>query len=318
MRDARHVGARPARAVRIEARAKLNLGLAVGPRRPDGYHEIATVYQSISLADTLVIRPRRGGFRLRVRWEETALSGAPRRERLGPARDNLVLRAARLFRTRAGFHGGASFDLVKRIPAGAGLGGGSSDAAATLAGLERIAGIRLAPAERMDLAARLGSDVPFACRGGTAIGFGRGEKLQKVRLSRSFGAIVAVPSWRVSTVDAYRRLDRSKYALTGWRANLRFAQILESDEVTPILCVLFGNSFESALGNRMNSFMSLSRRLQEAGLRSPRLTGSGSAVFGILRPGETFAAVVGRFEGSERLYRVKSARTGLRVIVDRD
>jgi len=131
----------------VEARAKLNLGLAVGPRRADGYHDLATVFQSVSLADHLIARPAARGFTLRVRHERAAARGG--RGRSGPVpagRDNLVLRAARLLARRVGLEGGARFELVKRIPAGAGLGGGSADAAAALAALAALHRVRLAPA----------------------------------------------------------------------------------------------------------------------------------------------------------------------------
>jgi 4-diphosphocytidyl-2-C-methyl-D-erythritol kinase len=305
------------RAIRVEARAKLNLGLAVGPRRPDGYHQLATVFQSISLADTLVIRPQPKGFRLRVRWEDAAMRGRGPDEAVPSGPDNLVLRAARVFQRRVGFQGGASFQLIKRIPTGAGLGGGSSDAAATLLGLERLKRVRLDPRQRQEMAKELGSDVPFVMQGGTALGFGRGERLVQTRLARSFRAILAVPSWRISTVRAYRRIDRIKYGLTGWAAKLRSAQLLEREEVTAVRCMRLGNSFEEVLGNRKKDFESLTTRLRRAGIDQPRMTGSGSAVFGILRPRVGVTTVIARFHGSERLYVVKSTRTGLRVVVDR-
>jgi 4-diphosphocytidyl-2-C-methyl-D-erythritol kinase len=305
------------RAVRVEARAKLNLGLAVGPRRPDGYHELATVFQSISLADTLVVRPRPNGFRLSVHDEDVAIRGRGPSAGVPSGPDNLVLRAARLFQRRVGLKGGASFQLIKRIPAGAGLGGGSSDAAATLLGLERLQEARLDPRQRQEMAEELGSDVPFVMQGGTALGFGRGERLIRTRLARPFRAVVAVPSWRISTVRAYRRIDRIKYGLTGWAAKLRSAQLLERAEVTAIRCMRLGNSFEEVLGNRKKDFESLTTRMRKAGVYQLRMTGSGSAVFGILRPRVDVTSVIARFQGSERLYGVKSTRTGLRVVVDR-
>ena len=305
------------RAIRVEARAKLNLGLAVGPRRSDGFHDIATVFQSISLTDTLIVRPRASGFRLTVRWEEVAIQGRGRAEAIPKGPDNLILRAARHFQKQVGFDGGASFLLVKRIPSGAGLGGGSSDAAATLIAMERLKRIRLVPGRRRELAAALGSDVPFALRGGTALGFGRGEKLTGIHLAQPFRAILAVPSWKVSTADAYQRIDRLKNGLTQWAANLRSAQLLERASVTALHCMRLGNSFEEVLGSRKKDFESLATRLRRAGLQTPRLTGSGSAVFGILRPSIEVAAVIARFQGSERLYAVKSTRTGSRVVVDR-
>jgi 4-diphosphocytidyl-2-C-methyl-D-erythritol kinase len=308
------------RAVRVEARAKLNLGLAVGPLRPDAFHEIATVFQSISLADSLVIRPRARGFSLGVRFEDAAFvrrGSSTRRVGAVPrGPENLVLQAAQLLRAR-GLVGGARFELVKRIPSQAGLGGGSADAAAALVGLARLYGVRMSPRARWEWAATLGADVPFQTAGGTALGVGRGDRLRSLRLDRPLRALVAVPTWRVSTATAYGRLDRGKYALTEWKAKLRFAQSLGSDAVRPRDALRLGNSFEAVLGDQRRAFDSLCERLRRAGLANPRMSGSGSSVFGILQPGASARALVERFEGTETLYAVHSARRALRVVVDR-
>ncbi|HYM82177.1 MAG TPA: 4-(cytidine 5'-diphospho)-2-C-methyl-D-erythritol kinase [Candidatus Limnocylindria bacterium] len=303
------------RVLRIEARAKLNLGLAVGPRRTDGYHELLTVFQSITLADTLVVRRRRRGLSLAVRYEDAAVRrGRPRRVRAVPAsRGNLVLRAARLVQQRLGLQGGAQFTLIKRIPVRSGLGGGSADAAAALLGMARVHGRRLSQTDRLALAEEIGSDVPFAALGGTALGRGRGERLTRLRLRRPFRALIAAPSWGISTRAAYDQLDRRKYGLTGWRSHLRFGQHLEREGLTPELALRLGNTFEEVLGDRRSDFLSLCERLVHAGAREPRLTGSGSAVFGILPPGTPSSTVVRRFSGSERLYLVRSARAGVRL-----
>ena len=307
--------ARPAR-VRVEARAKLNLGLAVGPRRDDGFHEIATVMQSISLADTLTAEPRRRGFTLAVRLEEAAARG--RTLRAGAAavpkgQRNLVIRAARRAARRFGIEGGARFLLVKRIPSRAGLGGGSADAAAAIAGLLALHRVRPGASARLELAAELGSDVPFALAGGTALGLGRGEKLTRLGLGRTFRAVIAVPPWRVSTAWAYGRIDLQKYVLTPWRAKLRSAQVLGREGVSLKKAMRLGNTFEQVLGNRRTDFLSLCARLREAGASEVRMTGSGSAVFGILEPGVQATEVVRRFEGSEPLYVVRSVQAGLRL-----
>jgi 4-diphosphocytidyl-2-C-methyl-D-erythritol kinase len=305
----------PPAVVRLDARAKLNLGLAVGPARADGYHDLVTVFQSISLSDTLVARRARGwslsvahedvGHRI-VRSRRSAVARVPS----GP--DNLVLRAARLARERWGIRGGAAFRLIKRIPAGAGLGGGSADAAAALAAMCRLYGVRPSPAERLAVAAELGSDVPFAWAGGTAIGRGRGERLTRVRLARAFRAVLAVPAWRVSTARAYRQIDRNKYGLTVWRAHLRSAQRLERKAVTAGSALRLGNAFEATLGGRRRDFIAVCRRLEEVGAVAPHLTGSGSAVFGLLPSGVTWGSVVGRYTGSETLFLVRSVRAGVR------
>lgn len=312
--------------VRVEARAKLNLGLAVGPRRDDGFHELVTVFQSVSLADTLWIEPRARGFSLSVRHEDASLrpSGArrPRGRRrfasrgIPAGRDNLVIRAARRLSDAAGLEGGAHFTLVKRIPARAGLGGGSADAAAALVGLARLERLRLTRTRRLELAAELGSDVPFAASGGTALGRGRGERLVPLRLARGFRALVAMPEWEVSTAQAYRAIDRGKYGLTAWGAKLRFGQSLGRERLTAERALRLGNTFESALGNRQSDFHSLCERLRAVGVPRPRLTGSGSAVFGILDPGRTVKSILAGFVGRERLFVVRSRRTSLRVGVD--
>lgn len=304
------------RRVSIEARAKLNLGLVVGPRRADGFHDLVTVFQSVSLADTLEARRTARGFTLELRHESAALrgepSGTPRGLVPGGA-DNLVVRAARLVHDRLGLPGGAAFRLSKRIPAQAGMGGGSADAAAAIAAVLELHGVRLPRARRIGLAAELGSDVPFAITGGTALGLGRGERLTRLRLAAPFRAVVAVPRWRVPTGAAFARVDKAKYGLTGWTSTLRLAASLGRERVTPSNSVRLGNSFERALGPRKRDFESLCARLRAAGLPEPRLTGSGSAVFGVLPKGVDAREVVGRFTGSEWLFAVRSVGRGLRL-----
>jgi 4-diphosphocytidyl-2-C-methyl-D-erythritol kinase len=302
----------------VEARAKVNLGLAVGPRRPDGFHELATIFQSVSLADTLTIRPRRRGFSLTVRFESVAQRGGPARTRRAavPAGSgNLVLRAARLLARRRGLESGARFDLLKRIPARAGLGGGSADAAAALLGLAALHRLRLTPGERQSLAADLGSDVPFAVLGGTALGLGRGERLTSLKLATPFRALIAVPSWRIRTADAFREIDGRRNHLTEWGANLRFAQVLGRERLRAVRAMRLGNTFESVLGERLEQFKSLEQRLKDVGATCVRLTGSGSAVVGLLQSGRAGAEAVRRFQGMEALYLVRSMRRGAKLTV---
>ena len=299
------------RALVVEARAKLNLGLAVGPRRPDGYHELATIFQSVSLADTVRLERARG-FSLSVR----SAPGAPASAAAGVPRGgaNLVLAAARAIERASGIPG-ARIRLLKRIPAGTGLGGASADAAATIAGLARLYGLGLTRARRMEIALTLGSDVPFALQGGTALGLGRGERLRRLHLERPFRAVIAVPRWRVSTARAYRRIDRAKYGLTAWGANLRFAQALGRVRLTALAGQKLGNTFELALGHRRDDLASLRERLSAAGLLAPRMTGSGSAVYAIVPAGKSAKLLLSRFVGDERLYLVRSASTGARIAV---
>ena len=311
---------RPApRGVRIEARAKLNLGLVVGARRADGFHDLATVFQSVSLADTLIVTPRRRGFALGVRYQDRSLPRSP--DRLKRARpsaggqvpggaDNLVLKAARLLSDRYRLPG-ARFTLIKRIPAGAGLGGGSADAAAALSGLGRLYGLRWSRAEKLALAGELGSDVPFTWLGGTALGLGRGERLSPLRLARPFRALIAVPSWRVETGPAFRSLDRGKYGLTGRGRILRFVEAIGREAVTASQAARLGNTFEKVLGRKGPQFRSLCARLRRAGAEEPHLTGSGSGVFAVVPAGLTAGRIVDRFVGDEAIYLIRSRAKGL-------
>jgi 4-diphosphocytidyl-2C-methyl-D-erythritol kinase len=327
------MNARAAR-VTVEARAKLNLGLRIGPRRDDGYHELATFFQSISLADTLTALPARSGFTLRVCYEDAAAHRAtPRaargarsgasgvradslraRERIPAGAENLVLRAARLVALRAGLDRGARFTLIKRIPIQSGLGGGSADAVAAMVALDRLYRLKLGAELRAALAAELGSDVPFALRGGTALGLGRGERLTSVRLVRPFRAVIAVPSWRVSTARAFNQIDLKKLPLTQWTPNLRFAKKLAVNRLLPERAIGMGNTFEGVLEDRAADFHSLCARMRAAGLRDLAMTGSGSAVFGLRGQGTSFAQVAHEFTGSEPLYDVRSVLTGWKMI----
>ena len=313
----RRRAARP-RVVVAEAHAKLNLGLAVGPRRPDGFHDLATIFQSVSLHDTLIAERAGRGFTLRVRHEDASLPRKgrwrPRRPAAVPGgRTNLVLRAARAVAERFGLEGGARFTLVKRIPSRAGLGGGSADAAATLAALARLYAIR-APRSIWDaLALELGSDVPFARRGGTALGLGRGEKLTPLRLERAFDALIAMPAWHVSTARAFARIDRNRLTLTTWRAQLRFAHDFVRKPVKPLRALRMGNTFEGVLEARQSDHDQLRARLLAAGAAEVRMTGSGSALFAIPGSDASVMDVAGRFAGNETLYAVRSTRAGVRL-----
>ena len=303
------------RRVEITARAKLNLGLAVGPGRPDGFHDLVTVFQSISLADTLLAQRTACGVSLAIRHESAALppgvaAGPHRGVPQGPG--NLVVRAAALTLEQLGLPGGVRFRLTKRIPTQAGMGGGSADAAAAIAAVLVLHGVRLPRVKRLELGARIGSDVPFALVGGTALGRGRGERLDPLRLDRPFRAVVVVPRWRISSAAAFRRIDQVKYNLTDWNLTLRFAASLGRKRVTSADTTRLGNTFERVLGPRGNDFQELRARMCAAGLLQPRLTGSGSGVFGIVPPGARVQEIANRLRGNGSVFTVHSMGRSLR------
>ena len=184
------------RVVEVRAYAKINLDLRIVGRRPDGFHELRTIFQSIALHDTLVVRAVRGVFGITC-----DMPGVP------IDRTNLVWRAADALWKAAGRRGrvrGASIELKKRVPPQAGLGGGSSDAAATLLALNALWRLRLSHDDLHAVAATLGSDVPFFLVGGTALGLGRGEQLYALPDVTPSSIVLVQPPFGVSTADAYR------------------------------------------------------------------------------------------------------------------
>lgn len=183
----------------VKAFAKINLGLRVLGRRPDGYHEIETLFQSVDLHDVLTLVPHQDPQIL-----VTVTSPWP----IPQGRENLVYRAAELIFRHTGVRAGVHIHLEKRIPVGAGLGGGSSDAAATLVGLRELFQLQLSDAELSQLALELGSDVPYFLRGGLCRGRGRGEILERLpsQLERhSF--VLSKPDCALSTEGVYREYD---------------------------------------------------------------------------------------------------------------
>ena len=205
--------------VTVQAPAKVNLTLEVLGKRPDGYHNIASVMQAINLFDTLTFRP---SDEIKMLAETKDLE----------TRDNLVYRAAMLLRETSGVSAGAEIRLDKQIPLAAGLGGGSSDAAATLLGLGRLWGLELGEGELKGLAAQLGSDVPFFLTGGTALVEGKGERVSSVKMPPTLWLVLAFPDHRLEnkTATAYKSPEphrphrwpqdrRSGETNRGWRRN---------------------------------------------------------------------------------------------------
>ena len=258
--------------VQARAFAKINVGLKVLAKRPDGFHEIRTIYQTVGLADRLQasISSSQKGIRLECDHQE-----------LSPGRDNLFYRAAELWQRTRGFQGGISLRLEKKIPRGAGLGGGSSDAAATLLALERLTGNRLDLASRLELAAKLGSDIPLFLFGGRVLGCGRGEEVYPLTDLPARHCLIAYPGFSVATAEAYGALG---LRLTK-RGQDRKMNVLGKRSPFPLEA--WGpaeNDFEWFVFARWPELAGVKRRLIRAGAESASLTGSGSAVFALRQP----------------------------------
>jgi len=186
----------------IEAPCKINLHLSVGKKRGDGFHSIESIFATLALSDTLrfEVGGQEGEIRLFTNWETSA-------EEI-PDDKNLVLRAVSIFREQTGFKKGLIVRLDKRIPLGAGLGGGSSDAAAALLALNLLSGAAFPISRLAAMAAALGSDVPFFLTGGTAFVSGRGEKVESVKSPEGLWVVLVKPPFASDTASAYRLLDR--------------------------------------------------------------------------------------------------------------
>ena len=286
-------GSGNARRLEVSAAAKVNLALEVLSRRPDGYHEIATVMQTVDLSDRLWLEDAEA---IEVR---TSAPGVPADER------NLAHRAAAALRDAAGLTRGARITLDKRIPVAAGLGGGSTDAAATLAGLNRLWGLRW-PAERLsEIAVSLGMDVPFFLRGGAAVGTGRGERLTPLG-GAALALVLVNPRFAVSTADMYGRVTPLMYS-DGARTR-DAADALESRRAGRVAASLY-NGLEGAARAAYPQIGQMQAALLAAGALGAAMSGSGPTVFGVARSWEQARQIRARVtRGSWECWAVRTLR----------
>lgn len=274
--------------VRILAPAKINVGLAVLGRREDGYHEIATLFQAISLCDRLTVRRARRGVRVRC----PALPG------LGA--DNLAHRAAELFFSRTGVIGGVEIEIEKRIPAGGGLGGGSSDAAAALLACCRLFGVRPEAGALREWCAGLGSDVPFFVEGGTAVGTGRGESIRAIgQWTGQVTALIHVPPEGLSTAAVYGLVRRRQLTARRGALTILLAR-WQGGDLVRLGAALFNDLERPAFG-LLPRLAEVKAALLEAGAAGALLCGSGSSVVGLFAEADKAAgaahALGSRFPG---------------------
>jgi len=252
-----------------KAYAKLNISLDVTSRRADGYHDMVMVMQTVSLCDELHITLNDSG---RVSASSN-LHFIPGDER------NLAVKAALSYLRATGNEGqGIHIDIKKRIPVGAGMGGGSSDAAAVLRGLDAIYGNRLGCQALTELAAEVGSDVAFCVAGGTALATGRGEKLQPLPALPECSFVICKPDFSISTPELFRKLDHANP-----RRHPDTAGILRALEAGDLkeLCRRMYNVFEDVDDRRMRTVSEIKSVLLDNGALGAIMTGTGSAVFGV-------------------------------------
>ena len=281
--------------VTVPSLAKLNLDLRVLYKRLDGYHELRTIFQTVSLRDTLVIdfEPAR-----RSRIELNSSIDIP---------DNLVVRAAQLAADELKIQADVRISLKKKIPMGAGLGGGSSNAAAVLIALTALAGKQVALPQLLQLGKQLGSDVPFFFHGGTALGLGRGTELYPLPDQPPRPALIVATGVHVSTAEAYRVLSRKAQD----EEALPVTNALTSPRKSPILGefqavawkldqpdfprLRFVNDFEEPVFKTHQSLAAVARKLRRLGAQPAQMTGSGSAIFGVFGTAHESEAVARHF-----------------------
>jgi len=270
--------------VRVPAFAKINLRLEVLGRRSDNFHELRTVFQTVSLKDELRLKKsRKQGIELRILGDASLSSE--------PSEKNLVYRAVDVVRRELGIKDGVSIELRKTIPAGRGMGGGSSDAAAALIGYLRLSK-RSLPRERLfAIAASLGADVPFFLEGGRALGIGKGDEVYPLPDTPKRHLLVVSPrAIHVPTPDAYRWLNAPKLTKSAGSPKLYgFCALAWSLQGGPLL-----NDFEEAVFQQHPRLAEIKRELLQNGATEALLAGSGSAVFGVFpSPAKARRAAVG-------------------------
>jgi 4-diphosphocytidyl-2-C-methyl-D-erythritol kinase len=252
----------------LNAVAKVNLTLEVLGKRPDGYHEIATVMQAVDLSDQVVLEDARSLVL------ETDAAGVP------TGADNLVMRAAVLLREAAGVDRGARIRLAKRIPVAAGLGGGSSDAAATLWGLNRLWGMQWGGERLGELAERLGMDVPFFLGRGRALATGRGERIERLPGGGAYALVLVNPNIALSTKEVYGRVTAASFS-DGSRGPAML-KALERRNAAVVAASLY-NGLETVVEPAWPVVGQIKAALVSAGALGAVMSGSGPTVFGVAR-----------------------------------
>lgn len=266
------------RYLKLKAPAKLNLYLEVLDKRPDGYHNIRTIFEKVSLADEIIIR-QTDDSKVKIKSDSKDIPEDSR---------NLAYKAASLLKEDLHILKGVSLQIKKRIPVGAGLGGGSSDAASALLGLNRLWNLKLSKAKLTSYAAKLGSDVAFFLSGASfALGSGRGEKLKPWNdFKKKLWHILVVPDLEVSTQEIYREFDSlNKIKKIAFGNNLmqfsKWYGILYHKNNFPIDSLLF-NRLEEATFRLYPQVKKLKESLRAQGVKNTLMSGSGGAVFGIV------------------------------------
>ena len=280
----------------IQARAKINWTLDAVGKRPDGYHELDMLMQSVSLCDTLTMRPAQ---ELTLTLEHGA--------RVPDDGNNLVLRAARALQEAAQIHAGAQITLRKRIPVAAGMGGGSADAAATLKGLTQLWGLPFTDAQLEEIGLTIGADVPFCIRGGLARARGVGELLESHTPGRQLWLVGIQPCRGLSTREVFGAFRWDEVPEADHPQTEAALSALEQGDVHA-LCRNLGNVLERGARAQRPEIEQAIEALCDAGALGAQMTGSGSAVFGVFARAKECRAAHAKLRNQYRVCRMMSTQ----------
>ncbi|MCD6116081.1 4-(cytidine 5'-diphospho)-2-C-methyl-D-erythritol kinase [bacterium] len=254
--------------VHLKSCAKINIGLSVTQRRNDGYHNIETLFQEIDLCDEIIFSRSDNSTTIKSDNPELPLDSS-----------NLMYHAFELFKSNASASGGLNIDIKKRIPMGGGLGGGSSNAAATLVAANILWNNPLSSKHLLSLAQKIGSDVPFFITGGTAIGRGRGEELSFLKIPDDWFAVLVCPGINISTKWAYGEL---KIALTNEKKITNFNALFTDWLIDRFQSELY-NDFEVPVFKLYPELQHIKDQLYKKGAFYASMSGSGSTIYGLFK-----------------------------------
>lgn len=278
--------------VREFARAKINLTLDILGARADGFHEVEMLMQSVELADVLTLEKISRGVELKV----TGNDSIPADEK------NLAYRAAVEVSSAIGKNLGVAIDLQKKIPSAAGLGGGSSDAAAVIRGLNKLYSLNLSAEKMCEIGARIGSDVPFCVIGGTCLAKGRGEILTPLKPLKNFSVILIKPRGEISTAWAYRTYDENPAAVHPPTAEI--IKLLDAENYSAAF-EKFANVLEPVAVRKIPAVETYRKFLLERGVDVAQMSGSGPTIFA-LTDEVTAEKIAAEFTGGAQIFITKT------------
>jgi len=282
----------------IRAYAKINLGLNILKKRDDGFHEIETIFQQVDLFDEIQIQLTDGPIEVVTEHPEVPAGKA-----------NIGYQAAKLLKDEFNIRQGVRLRIQKNIPVGAGLGGGSSDAAAILKYLNQKWDINLDRSNLAQLSTRIGSDVPFFIYGGTMLATGRGEILVAVEIPIDYKILLIFPNFSVSTKWAYKNF---KINLTNTEKNIKLANIVFKNILLDDLRSCLHNNLETVVFEQYQQLKEIKDKLYQLGARYASMSGSGSAVYGLFpRVYEFPENVYSVFNSDYQIFLVNPLRRGL-------